>query len=110
MMFVVDTLKQCSVALICGGREEHLARKAFPGAPFRKAFKGVRSPSEFFSADSTLCDLGPLCSRKLEYLPKCSEALQEGVPDWFCQPNSCKAFVTAHERSGQPIHDSVKMK
>lgn len=112
MLFVVDTVKQCSVCLVCDKQEKHLAQIAFPGAKFRSAGSGVRSPSEAVSADETLCDLGPLVSRKLEFLPKCTDALKEDTPDWFT--NSSKdqervVKVLRHDSLFPTQNDGVRM-
>jgi manganese-dependent inorganic pyrophosphatase len=80
LLFVVDTIRRRSAALICGGRELHLARAAFPDATWRAAAPGMRSPSPFVPADETLCDLGIRVSRKLDFAPACADALARGAP------------------------------
>jgi inorganic pyrophosphatase/exopolyphosphatase len=83
MLFVVDTVNQKSVALICGRKEKLLAQAAFPNGKWGAAAPNVRSPSKYIRPEDTLCDVGGLVSRKLEFVPMCMEALQKGVPDWF---------------------------
>jgi len=84
MLFVVDTINQCSVALICGSREKWVAEKAFPDGVFSAAAEGIRAPSVLTSANDTQCNVGKLSSRKLEFLPKITEALESNEPpEWF---------------------------
>jgi manganese-dependent inorganic pyrophosphatase len=112
LLFVVDTVRQCSVALVCGSRERHLARAAFPAAAWRAAAPGVRSPSPYVPAEETLCDLGSLVSRKLDFGPACAEALARGVPDWFTAPAPAPSRVAAALASphlAPARHDSVRM-
>lgn len=90
LLFVVDTVKQRSVALICGSREKLLAERAFPEATWREAHPGIRTPSQHMKAEETLCDVGALVSRKLEFGPKSAEALQVLEPErltWFTGPS-----------------------
>jgi len=77
-LFVVDVVKQCSVLLICGGREKALAEVAFPGCPFGKAKPDMEAPGKTISADQTLCDVGPLVSRKAQFVPAFCAALNSG--------------------------------
>lgn len=112
LLFVVDTVRRRSVALICGGRERHLARAAFPDAEWRAAAPGVRSPSPYVPADETLCDVGPLVSRKLDFGPACANALAGGVPDWFTAGAGAGARVAAalaSELRSPTSHNSVRM-
>eukprot|EP00928_Gymnodinium_smaydae_P002575 TRINITY_DN10923_c0_g1_i2.p1 TRINITY_DN10923_c0_g1~~TRINITY_DN10923_c0_g1_i2.p1 ORF type:complete len:623 (+),score=145.78 TRINITY_DN10923_c0_g1_i2:81-1949(+) len=77
-LFVVDIVKQRSVLLVCGGREYALARAAFPGCKFSKAHDNVVAPGKTISADQTLCDVGPLVSRKAQFVPAFSTVLNGG--------------------------------
>uniref|UniRef100_A0A7S4LJI6 inorganic diphosphatase n=1 Tax=Eutreptiella gymnastica TaxID=73025 RepID=A0A7S4LJI6_9EUGL len=77
-LFIVNVVKQCSVLLVCGGREYALAQKAFPGVPFATAKAGMPAPGNTISADQTLCDVGPLVSRKAQFVPAFSRVLNEG--------------------------------
>lgn len=54
MLFVVDTVAQKSVALVCGKRELYLAEKAFPEATWHKANEHVRPPSKHVESEDTL--------------------------------------------------------
>eukprot|EP00746_Dinoflagellata_sp_MGD_P002119 gnl/MRDRNA2_/MRDRNA2_104078_c0_seq1.p1 gnl/MRDRNA2_/MRDRNA2_104078_c0~~gnl/MRDRNA2_/MRDRNA2_104078_c0_seq1.p1 ORF type:complete len:569 (+),score=125.11 gnl/MRDRNA2_/MRDRNA2_104078_c0_seq1:197-1708(+) len=112
LLFVVDTVKQQSVALCCGGREKFLLQKAFPDGTWRKAHDEVRAPSENVLAEETLCDVGKLVSRKLEFLPMCSKVLGEGVPDYFTAKNdngTQAKLVKALEECHELRHDSVQV-
>lgn len=68
-LFIVDVLKGCSVLLVCGGREYSLASKAFPGCPTGKAHPNLPAPGRTITADQTLMDVGPLVSRKAQFVP-----------------------------------------
>jgi len=86
LLFIVDTVKQQSVALICGAREQWLVEKAFPEGQWAAAAPGVKSPSAFIKAEQTLCNVGSLVSRKLDFVPKCTEALKSvPLPEWYMQ-------------------------
>ncbi|XRB16354.1 DHHA2 domain-containing protein [Pseudoscourfieldia marina] len=75
-LFVVDVVKQCSVLLVCGGREYALASKAFPGCEFRVAKEGMgKAPGTTIALNQTLCDAGSLVSRKAQFVPALSQAL-----------------------------------
>eukprot|EP00930_Biecheleria_cincta_P040605 TRINITY_DN27815_c0_g1_i1.p1 TRINITY_DN27815_c0_g1~~TRINITY_DN27815_c0_g1_i1.p1 ORF type:complete len:569 (+),score=126.62 TRINITY_DN27815_c0_g1_i1:70-1707(+) len=112
MLFIVDTVKQCSVCLVCDRNEKHLAKAAFPAATFRAASSSVRSPSEAVSADETLCDLGALVSRKLEFLPMCTDALKADTPEWFTASSKDQERVRKvlqHESLAPTQNDGVRM-
>jgi inorganic pyrophosphatase/exopolyphosphatase len=112
LLFVVDTVKQCSVALICGSREKYLAEKAFPEATWRPAADNIRAPSLYVKAEETLCDVGGLVSRKLEFMPKCSEALSAGVPDFFYASSVAQVRVGKvlnSDKLQNMKHDSVQV-
>merc|ERR1711972_718665 len=68
-MFVVDVTAQKSVLLVCGGRELALAQAAFPGCALRAAKPGHQAPGDLIRADQTLLDVGPLVSRKAQFVP-----------------------------------------
>lgn len=77
-LFVVDIVRKESKLLLCGGREYALAREAFNGCEFRAAAPGLRAPGTTISAENTLCDVGPLVSRKAQFVPAFSKVLAEG--------------------------------
>jgi len=77
-LFVVDVVKQCSVLLVCGGREFALASKAFKGCPHKIAKDGMPAPGSTIQASQTLIDVGPLVSRKAQFVPAFSETLNAG--------------------------------
>jgi len=84
LLFVVDTIKQESLALICGSREQWLLDKAFPEGAWRAASPHVLSPSAWLTTDQTLCNVGSLVSRKLDFVPRCTNVLQtEKLPSWY---------------------------
>ena len=64
-LFVVDVVNQCSKLLVCGGREYALASTAFAGCAFQCAKEGMKAPGTTVDANQTLCDVGPLVSRKV---------------------------------------------
>jgi inorganic pyrophosphatase/exopolyphosphatase len=95
-LFIIDIIKQCSVLLVCGGREYALASKAFEGCPFKNAAPGLPAPGQTISDNQTLCDVGPLVSRKKQFYPAFANVLKAGftchkervssdayVPDWI---------------------------
>jgi len=77
-LFVVDVVNQCSVLLVCGGREHALVKAAFPGCPFEKANEAIKAPGKTIAADQTLCEVGPLVSRKAQFVPAFAKALNDG--------------------------------
>jgi len=77
-LFVVDVVSQCSVLIVCGGREYALAREAFPGCRFRKANAGMQAPGKTIAAEQTLCEVGPLVSRKAQFVPALAKVLNGG--------------------------------
>ena len=78
-LFVVDVVKQCSVLLVCGGREYALASKAFPGCEFRIAKEGmVKAPGTTIELNQTLCNVGGMVSRKAQFVPSLSQPLAAG--------------------------------
>ena len=77
-LFVVDIVRKESKLLLCGGREYALAREAFAGCESRAAVPGGRAPGSTIPADCTLCDVGPLVSRKKQFVPAFSKVLSEG--------------------------------
>ena len=54
MLFVVDTVNQKSVALICGRREKLLAQVAFPNGKWGAAAPTVMSPSKYMRPEDIL--------------------------------------------------------
>lgn len=113
MLFIVDTVKQVSSALICGARELYAAQKAFPDATFSKCAPDVRPPSVGVQPEETRCDVGALVSRKLDFLPKITDALQnEPVPEWFCATSKDMERLAKVLQSGlvDPlVHTSVQV-
>jgi len=112
LLFVVDTVRQCSVALVCGAREKELATRAFPGATWRAASEGINAPSEFVKPEETLCDVGGLVSRKLDFMPRCKDALSKDVPSWFTITSKEQQRLAKVIESGSTkptYHDSVQM-
>lgn len=77
-LFIVDVVKQCSVLLICGGRERELAKAAFPGCPFEKAIPNMKCPGETINIDETMCVVGPMVSRKAQFVPAFMSTLNKG--------------------------------
>jgi len=77
-LFVVDVVQQRSKLLVCGGREYALASAAFPGCGFTVAKEGLKAPGTTVRADQTLCHVGPLVSRKAQFVPAFSHVLAEG--------------------------------
>lgn len=74
-LFVVDVANQSSVLLIAGGRELSLAKAAFPGCPLREAKPGLVAPGNHLTADETLMEVGPIVSRKAQFVPAFFKAL-----------------------------------
>ena len=110
LLFVVDTVRRRSAALVCGGRERHLLTTAVPAASWRAAGPTVRSPSPHVPAEATLCDVGPLVSRKLDFGPACAEALAGGVPPWFNAPAGTRIAAALASPACSPTqHDSVRV-
>mmetsp|Transcript_68416 Transcript_68416/g.135184 ORF Transcript_68416/g.135184 Transcript_68416/m.135184 type:complete len:647 (-) Transcript_68416:240-2180(-) len=111
-LFVIDVLKQQSVMLVCGSRELWIAKNAFPAATPEKASPKVRSPSQYMKADETLFRLPPgLVSRKLEFLPMTSKALNDAItagtlPEWYCTVG-CSAKI--QKPTLLTARDSVKV-
>uniref|UniRef100_A0A7R9XUH5 DHHA2 domain-containing protein n=1 Tax=Prasinoderma coloniale TaxID=156133 RepID=A0A7R9XUH5_9VIRI len=77
-LFVVDVVNQCSKLLVCGGREYALASTAFAGCAFQCAKEGMKAPGTTVDANQTLCDVGPLVSRKAQFVPAFSHVLAAG--------------------------------
>jgi len=77
-LFIVDVVKQCSVLLVCGGREKALVDAAFPGCPFSNAKEDIKAPGDTIRACDTLCDVGPLVSRKAQFVPAFAHVLNKG--------------------------------
>lgn len=77
-LFVADVMRQCSVLLICGGREGALAKAAFPGCPFGQAHPSMVAPGKTITAAETLLDVGPLVSRKAQFVPAIAKVLNAG--------------------------------
>eukprot|EP00929_Paragymnodinium_shiwhaense_P056780 TRINITY_DN28431_c0_g1_i1.p1 TRINITY_DN28431_c0_g1~~TRINITY_DN28431_c0_g1_i1.p1 ORF type:complete len:537 (+),score=107.40 TRINITY_DN28431_c0_g1_i1:71-1612(+) len=112
-LFIVDIVQQCSVLLICGGREYALAEKAFPGCPYRCAKEGLKAPGQTIEKDHTLCDVGPLVSRKAQFAPALSAVLEAGFTchkERVCssgyQPSKeCKAVAALLESGASVVLD-----
>jgi len=86
LLFVVDTVKQESVALVCGAREQWLLDKAFPEGTWSSVAPGVKSPSAFLKPEQTMCSVGKMVSRKLDFVPRCTDAINGSeLPDWYMQ-------------------------
>lgn len=84
LLFVVDTVKQESVAIICGAREKWLVERAFPEGTWSAAADDMEPPSKFIKVNETLCHVGKLVSRKLDFVPRCTQTLQsEELPKWY---------------------------
>eukprot|EP00931_Biecheleriopsis_adriatica_P003702 TRINITY_DN105477_c0_g1_i1.p1 TRINITY_DN105477_c0_g1~~TRINITY_DN105477_c0_g1_i1.p1 ORF type:complete len:572 (-),score=113.06 TRINITY_DN105477_c0_g1_i1:57-1700(-) len=112
LLFVVDTVKQRSFCLVAGSREKLLAERAFPEATWRCATHGVRSPSEYIKPEETLCDVGGLVSRKLDFVPRCTKALKQPLPFWFTAPSKDLERLAKVLQSSacEPVHhDSVQV-
>merc|ERR1712203_1014826 len=63
-------------------------------------------------ADDTLCDVGGLVSRKLDFMPRCTQALEDGVPEWFTatSPDQKRLGETLASAELTPLtHDSVQV-
>jgi inorganic pyrophosphatase/exopolyphosphatase len=75
-LFVVDVTKQRSDMLIAGGRELALAKATWPDGKLWCPKKGMAAPGGTISADETAMDVGPIVSRKSEFVPAFSEALK----------------------------------
>eukprot|EP00931_Biecheleriopsis_adriatica_P039616 TRINITY_DN22643_c0_g1_i1.p1 TRINITY_DN22643_c0_g1~~TRINITY_DN22643_c0_g1_i1.p1 ORF type:complete len:555 (+),score=117.64 TRINITY_DN22643_c0_g1_i1:51-1715(+) len=113
LLFVVDTVRQRSVCLVAGSREKLLAERAFPEATWQRATEDVRSPSEYIKPEETLCDVGGLVSRKLDFVPRCTKALnQQPLPYWFTAPSrdlERLAKVMQSTACEPTYHDSVQV-
>jgi len=119
-LFVVDVAQQKSVLLICGGRELALANAAFPGCALRMAKPGLQAPGEIINADQTLLDVGPIVSRKAQFVPAFFQALSD---DFKChkhpmselseemakQEPEDEVFKAMRQMSQMSYHDSVQV-
>lgn len=83
-LFVVDVVQGCSVLLVCGGREHALATRAFPGCPTGKAHPDIMAPGDTIRAENTLMDVGPLVSRKAQFVPAFLKVLSAGAKGFEC--------------------------
>jgi len=103
LLFVVDTVKQESCALISGAREQWLVEKAFPECEWGPAGEDItESPSEWIKVDQTMCRVGKLVSRKLDFVPRVTEALQKHeLPHWYLQTSKEMKRVGEIMASGQ---------
>eukprot|EP00961_Rhodomonas_salina_P201443 2717627-Rhodomonas_salina.2 len=100
-LFVVDVAQQCSVLLVCGGRELALARHAFPNCPLAKAHPSLtKGPGTHISADQTMIDVGPLVSRKAQFVPAFSKILGAGF--------TCHRARTADGGGEEPEGDALE--
>lgn len=119
-LFVVDVTKQCSVLLVCGGRELALARAAFPGCPLRMAKPGLTAPGQTIAADETLMDVGNLVSRKAEFVPAFFQALSGGFTchkqpmgslsqSEASQEPDDEVYVAMKNMAGHSFHDSTHL-
>merc|ERR1739845_20056 len=78
------------------GREYALAKAAFAGCKFRKAHESVQAPGRTITEDQTLCDVGPLVSRKAQFVPAFAKVLNAGFK-CHKQPTSSPNYVKAEE-------------
>jgi hypothetical protein len=74
-LVIVDVTRNCSVLLICGGREYALASAAFKGCPFAAASEDMLGPGHTIKAEQTLCDIGPMVSRSTQLVPAFARVL-----------------------------------
>lgn len=119
-IFVVDVTKQCSVLLICGGRELALAQAAFPGCPVREAKPNIRAPGETILAQQTLMEVGPIVSRKAEFVPAFFKALSAGFKchkhpmqdlseeDAMKEPRD-EVYLAMKQMGRKSVHNSVQV-
>lgn len=117
-LFVVNVTEHTSVLLICGGRELALARLAFAGCKLRAAKPGLRAPGEIIEADETLLEVGPMVSRKAEFVPAFFQALSAGFKchkhpmadlndtDAFTMPQD-EVFKAIKQMPRMSVHNSV---
>merc|ERR1712151_1214069 len=119
-MFVVDVTEQKSVLLVCGGRELALAQAAFPGCGLRAAKPGLQAPGDIIQADQTLLDVGPLVSRKAQFVPAFFQALSDGFKchkhpmsnlseEMAKQEPTDEVFKAMQKMSTMSYHNSVQV-
>eukprot|EP00931_Biecheleriopsis_adriatica_P073137 TRINITY_DN47482_c0_g1_i1.p1 TRINITY_DN47482_c0_g1~~TRINITY_DN47482_c0_g1_i1.p1 ORF type:complete len:590 (-),score=123.51 TRINITY_DN47482_c0_g1_i1:279-2048(-) len=102
--FVVDVTKQTSFLLICGPKELALARVAFPGRPTMAPRPGIKVSGLFIEQDETMMDIGPMVSRKAEFLPAFFKAFTDGF-----EPPEVAMSAKQQEDSKQEIRKAVAL-
>merc|ERR1712039_725339 len=96
------------------------AKAAFPGRGLRIAKPGLQAPGEIISADQTLLDVGPLVSRKAQFVPAFFQALSDGFKchkhpmselseEVAKQEPEDEVFKAMRKMSAMSYHNSVRV-